>query len=237
MGTSLCRRWYEPSSCIASCSTTPITCTTNSSLQFFPQPIVARRARATHQKPRRATKKGTYAPQYDSHSRRMSGVFPHQAHARGDIGDGPRAVARHGTHGAVPHAPRRIAAGGGRRRRGTRGPARSRERPCVTRGSVHRLAKITSRSRSGAFVYTVATLWTDVGTKECTQIGENGPSAPFRGIRVHCCVASRDASCVGWHERPNRHGVPAPSPRWPPLPCSVRQALRDRLCASGAACR
>ena len=45
-------------------------------------------------------KKGTYAPQYDSHSRRMSGVFPHQAHARGDIGDEPRAVARHGTRGA-----------------------------------------------------------------------------------------------------------------------------------------
>ena len=97
----------------------------------------------------------------------------------------------------------------GRRRRGTRGRARSRERPCVTRRSVHRLAKITSRSRSGAFVYTVATLWTDVGTQECTQIGEDGPSAPFRGIRVHCCVASRDTSCVGWHERPNRHGVPA----------------------------
>ena len=128
MGTSLCRRWYEPSSCMASCSTTPITCTTNSSLQFFPQPIVARRARATHQKPRRATKKGTYAPQYDSHSRRMSGVFPHQAHARGDIGDGPRAVARHGTRGAVPHAlsaHRRRREPSRRRRRLTRiGPVR-----------------------------------------------------------------------------------------------------------------
>ena len=62
MGTSLCRRWYEPSSCMASCSTTPITCTTNSSLQFFPQPIVARRARATHQKPRRAQKRGHMLP-------------------------------------------------------------------------------------------------------------------------------------------------------------------------------
>ena len=28
-----------------------------------------------------------------------------------------------------------------------------------------------------------------VGTRECTQIGENGLSAPFRGICVHCCVA------------------------------------------------
>ena len=34
------------------------------------------------------------------HSRRTSGVFPHQAHARGNIGDGLRAVARHGTRGA-----------------------------------------------------------------------------------------------------------------------------------------
>ena len=47
------------------------------------------------------------------HSRRTSGVFPHQAHARGNIGDGLRAVARHGTRGTVPHAPWRIAAGGG----------------------------------------------------------------------------------------------------------------------------
>lgn len=50
------------------------------------------------------------------HSRRTSGVFPHQAHARGSIGDGLRAVARHGTRGAlcliasclrgaVPHVP------------------------------------------------------------------------------------------------------------------------------------
>ena len=26
-----------------------------------------------------------------------------------------------------------------------------------------------------------------VGTKECTQIGKNDLSEPFRGIRVHCC--------------------------------------------------
>ena len=25
-------------------------------------------------------------------------------------------------------------------------------------------------------------------TQECTQIGGNGPSVPFRGIRVHCCA-------------------------------------------------
>ena len=55
--------------------------------------------------------------------------------------------------------------------------------------SVHRLAKTASWSRFGPFVYTVATLWTDVGTQECTQIGENGLLAPFWGIRVHCCGA------------------------------------------------
>ena len=58
-----------------------------------------------------------------------------------------------------------------------------------------------------------------VGTQECTQIGGNSPSAPFWGICVHCCDASRDtnrdASCVRWHERLNHHGVPAPPPRWP----------------------
>ena len=84
------------------------------------------------------------------------------------------------------------------------------------RRSVHRSAKMVSRSRFGAFVYTVATRGSRErpGTQECTQIGENGPSGPFWGICVHCC----GASCVGWHERPNRHGVPAAAPRWPASP-------------------
>ena len=67
--------------------------------------------------------------------------------------------------------------------------------------SVHRLAKIASWSCFGPFVYTVAPLWTDVGTQQCTQVGENGLSAPFLAICVHCCAvscaASCDASCVG----------------------------------------
>ena len=63
-----------------------------------------------------------------------------------------------------------------------------------------------------------------VGTKECTQIGGNGPSAQFWGIRVHYCDASR----VGWHECLDRHGAPAAPPRWPPLPWSGKQALRER---------
>ena len=37
-----------------------------------------------------------------------------------------------------------------------------------------------------------------VGTQECTQIGENGPSEPFRGVCVHCCavVDRREAAGV-----------------------------------------
>ena len=53
--------------------------------------------------------------------------------------------------------------------------------------SVHRLAKVASWSCFGPFVYTVAPLWTDVGTQECTQVGENGLSALFLAICVHCC--------------------------------------------------
>ena len=67
-------------------------------------------------------------------------------------------------------------------------------------------------------------------SQECTQIGENGPSTPFWGIRVHCCDASCDASRVRWHERPNRHGVPAAPPRWPPPTWS-----ENSFCASGGA--
>ena len=77
---------------------------------------------------------------------------------------------------------------------------------------------------------------TAVLTQECTQIGGNGLSAPFRGICVHCCDASRDtncdASCARWHERLSRHGVPAAPPRWP-----LSLGREDRLCASGAAAR
>ncbi len=76
----------------------------------------------------------------------------------------------------------------GRRCRGTRGPARSRERPWVCR-SVHRSAKMASRRRLGALVYTVAPLRADVGTQRCTQIGENGLSAqPPPACRVRPLV-------------------------------------------------
>ncbi len=78
-----------------------------------------------------------------------------------------------------------------------------------------------------------------VGTQECTQIGQNGPSEPFRGICVHCCDASRDtnrdASClrqVARAPQPPRCAGGAPSlapPAW-----SGRQALSEwRRCQVG----
>ena len=142
--------------------------------------------------------------------------------------------------------------------------------PGRRRRSVHKLAKMVSRRRFRAFVYTVAPwAWVVSGlgiaivytngrigplgavlghlctllrlarivratvvTQECTQIGGNGLSELFWGICVHCCDASRDASCVRWHERLNHHGVPVAPPRWP-LPLG----REDRLCASVAAAR
>ena len=107
----------------------------------------------------------------------------------------------------------------GRRCRGTRDTARSRESGLVARRpgagtcgvglppgakSVHRLAKTASWSCFGPFVYTVAPLWTDVGTQECTQIGGNGLSTPFRGICVHCCAVADNRGYArvytDWHK-------------------------------------
>ena len=67
------------------------------------------------------------------------------------------------------------------------------------------------------------------GAKECTQIGENGLSGPFWGIRVHCCdarVASGDSS--------------APTAmvcRQRPSVARLSLGRENRLCASGAAAR
>ena len=61
--------------------------------------------------------------------------------------------------------------------------------------SVHRSTKTVLQSRSGAFVYTVIPLQTDVKAKECTQINEDGLSMPFCGIRVRCYNASYSVNC------------------------------------------
>ena len=103
--------------------------------------------------------------------------------------------------------------------------------------SVHRLAKMASWSCFGPFVYTVAPLWTDVGTQECTPIGENGLLELFWTICVHCCsarivraamrVATRTVS--GGTSGSTAMACRRRSPRWSPPPCR-----EGRLCASGA---
>ena len=106
------------------------------------------------------------------------------------------------------------------------------------RNSVHKWEDRASPHRIGTFVYTVGLLWTNVGTQECTQIGQNGLSAPFWGIRVHCCDASRDTNMrrelcqVARAPQPPRRAGGAPSlapPAW-----SGRQALSEwRRCQVG----
>ena len=97
--------------------------------------------------------------------------------------------------------------------------------------------------------------------QECTQIGGNGLSAPFRGIRVHCC----DAICrdVNPHEPPKSTqltqfieylgicsaltagiqksagapgqcpAAPANVPRWSAATCSPTDSLRSTIGARG----
>ena len=121
----------------------------------------------------------------------------------------------------------------GRRLRGTRGPARSREQPWGQK-SVHRSAKTASRCRAGTLVYTVAPLWTGVGTQECTQIGENDLSESFWGTCVHCY----DARVARVAMRAASGGTSAPTTmacRWRPLGGRLSPGRENRPCASGAA--
>ena len=91
------------------------------------------------------------------------------------------------------------------------------------------MAKTAFRIRFWSFMYTVAPLWTDVVTQECTQIGENGLSDPFWVICVHCCdarVASGGTSTPTAMACRQRPSVARPS-----------LGRENRLCASGAATR
>ena len=110
----------------------------------------------------------------------------------------------------------------GRRCRGTRGPARSRERPWVCR-SVHRSAKMASRRRFGAFVYTVATR---VAIRIASRAASGGTSAsattacrrrPLAGPSrlVGKTDSERVAPLPGWHLRQgvNPH-EPLKSQKW-----------------------
>ena len=123
------------------------------------------------------------------------------------------------------------------RRRGTRGPARSREQPWE-RKSVHRSAKTVSWSRFGAFVYTVAPLWAGAGTQECTQIGENGLLVSFWGTCVHCCDARVARVATRVATRAASGGTSAPTTmacRRRPLGGRLSPGRENRSCASGAA--
>ena len=68
-----------------------------------------------------------------------------------------------------------------------------------------------------------------VGTQECTQIGENGLSEPFRGICVHCCTCEL------------RRVAQAPQPPWcvggAPLGGRLSLGWENGLCVSTAAAR
>ena len=75
----------------------------------------------------------------------------------------------------------------GRRRRGTRGPARSRERPWGRR-SVHRLTKTASPRRIGAFVYTVGPWAWVVGGLGIAIVYTNGRIGPLRAGLGHLCT-------------------------------------------------
>ena|GEM_PF-2603211 len=75
-----------------------------------------------------------------------------------------------------------------------------------------------------------------VGTKECTQIGKNDLSEPFRGIRVHCC----DARVARVATRAASGGTSAPTTmacRRRPLGGRLPLGRENGLCASGAAAR
>ena len=54
------------------------------------------------------------------------------------------------------------------------------------------------------------------GAQECTQIGKNGPSVPFRGICVHCCAVGLGCgwpwdrnSVHKWEDRASPHRIGA----------------------------
>ena len=142
------------------------------------------------------------------------------------------------TRAAWASGPSALASRGpwGRRRRGTGGPARSRVR-LWERRSIHRLAKTASPRRFGAFVYTVGPWAWVVGGLGIAIVYTNGRIGPLRAVLGHLCTllgregrASCNASCIGWHEHPNHHGVPA-------VPPGGRFSLgrENRLCATGSA--
>ena len=97
------------------------------------------------------------------------------------------------------------------------------------RNSVHRLAKIASRSRFGSFVYTVATLWTGVGD---AGVYTDWRKWPLGAVLGHLCTLLR---------RELRRVARAPQPPWcaGSGPSAARLSLgrENRLCTSDAAAK
>ena len=83
------------------------------------------------------------------------------------------------------------------------GPARSRARPWGRR-SVHRLAEVASRSRFGAFVYTVATREGYASGRGDAGVYTNRQKWPLGAVLEHSCTllrlarAARVAPPLGW---------------------------------------
>ena len=108
----------------------------------------------------------------------------------------------------------------GRRLRGTRGPARSREQLWGAKECTQIGENDLSESFWGICVHCCAV----VGRRGDAGVYTDRLKWPLGVVLGHLCTllrregrASCDASRVGWHERPNHHGVPAAPPRWPPL--------------------
>ena len=87
----------------------------------------------------------------------------------------------------------------GRRHRGTRDPARSRARPGERR-SVHKSAKMASRSCFGAFVYTVATCEGHARVRGDAGVYTNRRKWPLGAVLGHSCTLLRLARVARkWH--------------------------------------
>ena len=108
----------------------------------------------------------------------------------------------------------------GRRLRGTRGPARSREQLWGAKECTQIGENDLSESFWGICVHCCAV----VGRRGDAGVYTDRRKRPLGVVLGHLCTLLRregrtscDASRVGWHECPNHHGVPVASPRWPPL--------------------
>ena len=122
----------------------------------------------------------------------------------------------------------------GPRCRGTRGPARPCGRPWGRR-SVHRLAKMASRRRFGAFVYTVGPWAWVVGGLGIAIVYTNGRIGPLRAGLGHLCTLLRRCGQARGRRSVHRLAKMAPRRRFGPFVYTVatRAAMRVATRAAG----